>query len=146
MDLNVSVSIARPIAEVSAVICDFARLPEWFPGVERCEVDGQGDGAIRTYVLGGKTYRDRLVNEAEDGHGYFYEQLEGPLPVASLRAFLAVSATDEGTTKVEWNAAVEPGSLPEAAVSSALTSMTTAGLSVFQKKLELGELWPDDEG
>ena len=143
MDLNVSISIARPVEEVAAVICDFSRLPDWFPGVERCDVDGQGDGAIRTYVLGGKTYRDRLVNEAEDGHGYFYEQLEGPLPVASLRAFLAVSAED-GNTKVEWNAAIEPGTLPEAAVRSALTSMTTAGLSVFQKKLELGDLWPEE--
>lgn len=144
MDLNLSYSIDKPVAEVAAVLCDFARLGDWFPGVERCAVEGEGDGAIRTYVLGGKTYRDRLVNQAEDGLGYFYEQLEGPLPVSSLRAFLAVSAEDEERTKVEWNAAVDPGSLPEGAVESALSSMTMAGFTVLAKKLELGDQWPEE--
>lgn len=144
MNVSVSISIAKPASEVAEVICDFARLAEWQAGVERCEVEGEGEGAVRTFVLNDKTYRDRLVNRAHDGLGYVYEQLEGPLPVASLRAFVAVSADSEESCHVDWTAEVDPGMLPAPAVESALASITEAGLKLFKKKLDLGDQWPSE--
>jgi carbon monoxide dehydrogenase subunit G len=34
------VRIARPPDEIWAMVGDPARLPEWFPGIEQCSVDG----------------------------------------------------------------------------------------------------------
>lgn len=140
MDLTVSMNISRPASRVAAVLCDFARLHEWHPAVESCSADGTAPGALRTYVVGGRSYRDRLINVAHDGLGYVYEQVEGMLPVAALRAFLAVSAEGEAACRVEWSAHVEPGMVPPAAVEAAIASITEAGLDLFRTKLELEEL------
>jgi mxaD protein len=100
-----SVTLARPPAEVWAVIGDFGGLARWHPGVASASIlsgTNNSVGAIRLVTLkDGGTIREELTAYDSTGHSYSDEMIAGDIPVREYRSTLSVKPAGGGAT-VTW--------------------------------------------
>lgn len=130
------VSIAAPFEAVVEALSEFGALGRWHPAFEDCRVEGEGEGAIRTCRLAGEIVRDRLDEIAEDGRGYRYTQLEGPIESSEHQGYFWVRRKTDGTAVVEWAAKLSGTPMPEAFVQTIMESVFEAGLAAAKASLE----------
>jgi hypothetical protein len=90
-------------------IRDFAKLDEWLPPIETCEIEGDAAadqiGAVRRLTAqgGDAVFHERLTVFDEEGRRYAYEFVDSPLPVRDYRSEIRVAqVTDSGQAFVEW--------------------------------------------
>ena len=78
--VNLSLNLGVPASKLWDTIGGFNALPDWHPAIEKSEVDGQGEGSVRTLTLagGGGTITERLDNSDAKSHSYTYSILDGP--------------------------------------------------------------------
>lgn len=100
--------IAAPMADVWAVLTDFANPQRLAASIDSCTVSGSGVGAIR--IVGssrGLTIHERLL-ECDLATGrYRYEVLpEGDMPFADVTSYectVILSALPDGATRIVWS-------------------------------------------
>ena len=73
------------------------------PGLESVEVAGDD----RTIATSGMTIVERLVNRDEDARTITYAIVDGPVPVDSHEATIAVVPAGDGS-RVSWSVTTEP--------------------------------------
>ena len=100
--------IAPPPPAVWGVLSDFGHPQRLAPTIMRCDVVGEGVGAVRTvHSSSGALIRERLIECDAVRLRLVYEVLDGgDMPFAgidSYRATVALAAKDGGTT-VNWQA------------------------------------------
>ena len=88
--------------DVWALTGDFGGIA-WMPGIESVEVNGDR----RTIVTSGMTIVERLVARDEDARTLTYGIVEGPVPVESHEATIAVVPAGDGS-RVSWSVTAEP--------------------------------------
>ena len=110
-----STVLDRPADEVWAVVRDFNGLATWFspPVSSSLTEDGRaGDqvGAVRRFVLGDGTIRERLLAHSDLDRGYTYQFADPkPFPVDNYVATLRVTpVTDGDRSFVEWWTTFDP--------------------------------------
>jgi len=108
--IGVNEDFSRGAADVWKELSDFGGLDGWMPGVERCEVEGEGVGAVRTVEMGPVKVVERLESFDDDGRSLSYALLEGPMPLRNFVGTIEVSETGASSCRVEWSAAFD---LPE---------------------------------
>jgi carbon monoxide dehydrogenase subunit G len=96
------IEIGAPVDDVWAVAGDFGGIA-WMPGLDSVEVAGED----RTISMGGMEIVERLVNRDEDAHTLTYKIVEGPVPVESHEATIAVVPAGDGS-RVSWSVTTEP--------------------------------------
>jgi carbon monoxide dehydrogenase subunit G len=97
------IRIARPAAEVWAVVGDPTRLHEWFPGVENCTVEGDR----RVIVLGtGIPMPERIVTCNHVLRRFQY-RIEAPL-FTEHQGTIDVHDLGDGTSFVVYSTDAEP--------------------------------------
>jgi len=69
------VVIDRPASEVWAVVGDPARVPEWFPGIASCEVNGDERIVV---TAGGQSIPERILT-LDPLQRRFQYQIEAPM-------------------------------------------------------------------
>lgn len=97
------ITIAKPPAEVWALVGEFGGLDTWMAGVDGCVVDGD----IRTVDTMGMTITEQLVGRDTDARTITYSIVGEGAPVAKHEATISVLDADGGT-EVTWDVAVEP--------------------------------------
>lgn len=108
--VKVTETIEAPAAAVWAALSDFGGIR---PGgmIERCDVEGDGVGMVRTLTLsGGGKVVERLDEHDEDTMTFSYSILneDCPLPVASYSATVIVHANGDAACTVDWTGTFEP--------------------------------------
>jgi hypothetical protein len=121
-----TVTIARPAAEVWAVVGDPARLAEWFPGVEAVTVQ-QGSRFVQTAA--GLGLREEIVTFDPLAHR-LQVRLHGPRIVEHLST-LDVVALGPSRCLVLYGADAEP-----AAMALLVAGAAGAGLQRLAARLE----------
>ena len=122
-------------AEVWQVLRDFAGLG-WMPGVESCEVEGEGIGAVRRIAMGGNIVTERLEAFDDDARTLSYSIQEGPIPVRDYLATISVCES-EGGCHVDWSARYElPDGVPADALAKGLEGAYGGALRALKKQLE----------
>jgi hypothetical protein len=96
------IEIAASADDVWALTGDFGGIG-WMPGIESVAVDGDD----RTIVTSGMTVVERLVARDEDNRTITYKIVEGPVPVDSHEATIAVVPAGDGS-RVSWSVTTEP--------------------------------------
>jgi carbon monoxide dehydrogenase subunit G len=96
------IEIAATPEDVWALTGDFGGIG-WMPGLESVEVAGDD----RTIVTSGMTIVERLVNRDEDARTITYAIVDGPVPVDSHEATIAVVPAGDGS-RVSWSVTTEP--------------------------------------
>lgn len=104
-----STVVQAPAERVWATVRDFNGLATWFaPAVSASEIEdgraGDAVGAVRRFVLGDATVRERLVALSDVERRYDYEFVEpAPFPVSNYLATLRVTpVTAADHAFVEW--------------------------------------------
>ena len=124
-----------------ATIGDFCSLPDWDPGVRKCEiVAGKNNrrGAVRRLTLeDGATLREELVAYDAARRAYSYTILDSPIPVVSYRATISVLPGAARGSVVEWTSTFKaaPGT-DDATARKAIEEIYDAGLTSLKAKLE----------
>ena len=133
--VNLSLNLGVPASKLWDTIGGLNALPDWHPAIEKSEVDGQGEGSVRTLTLagGGGTITERLDNSDAKSHSYTYSILDGPLPVANYQATIKVSEQPDGTSTVEWDSDFQPKGAPEQAAVEAIQGVYQAGFDNLKK-------------
>jgi len=98
------IAIAKPPAEVWALVGEFGGLDTWMAGVDSCEVSGD----VRTISTMGMTLTERLVSRDPEARTITYA-IEGEgAPVAKHEATISVLEAADGASEVTWDVSVEP--------------------------------------
>ena len=89
-----------------AIIGDFNDMERWHPAVVRTEILDDGFSRI-LYLEDGGEIREKLLDYT-DGVSYRYKILSGPLPVENYVSTLSVEPTQDGRTRITWEANFDP--------------------------------------
>lgn len=98
------IDIAKPPAEVWALVGEFGGLDTWMSGVDSCTVDGD----IRTIETMGMTLTEKLVGRDADARSITYSIVGEGAPVAAHEATITVLDAGDGASEVTWDVSVEP--------------------------------------
>lgn len=98
------IDIAKPAAEVWALVGEFGGLDSWMAGIDSCTVDGD----IRTIETMGMTLTEQLVGRDAEGRSITYSIVGEGAPVAKHEATITVLDAGDGVSEVTWDVSVEP--------------------------------------
>lgn len=136
-----------PAARVWAVMGNFSRLPDWFPGIDRFDSQGNHAGALRTIVIPPfPPVQHRL--EVQDDAAMFtrYRVVDGPglSEETGFVVTLRIEPVGEGSCRVDWQAqlAQRPALVPagaEAAFAARTEGSYHRALDHFAARLAAGE-------
>lgn len=119
------------------VLRDFGGIGSWMPGIESCEVSGEGVGAVRKIAMpGGAGVEERLEAFDDEGRSLSYSIGAGPLPVQSYLATISVKPEGSGCS-VKWSAEFElPQGVPDEPIIQALEGAYGGGLAKLKSQLD----------
>lgn len=137
---SINATIDAPVDRVWAVMSDFGGVVGDL--IERCDMEGEGVGAVRTLTLrgSGAIIKERLDARDAAAHTYSYAIVndgECPLPVRNYSATVRLSDAGGGKTRVDWSGKFEPSGKPEAEVVSLVENIYKGGVQRTRKKLGL---------
>ncbi len=115
---------------------DFGGIAEWAPGVESCELEGEGIGAVRAVGMpGGVVIKERLEAIDEAARRLSYSIAEGPMPLENYLATVQVSQVGDGC-RVVWGASFDaPDGVPAEAVGTGVSGAYSGMLAALKAKL-----------
>lgn len=135
-DVERSVEIARPPAEVWAMTGPFCAIQTWHPDVEGCEtMTISGKPHRRLKLKTGEAFLEREMERDDTGMAYRYTIERGPLPLARYRATFSVEPAGSGS-RVTWKSDFEADREREVTLATALGEMYETGLNGLKAKLE----------
>ncbi len=120
-----------------SVIRDFGEVG-WLPGDPDVEVEGLGEGMIRTIDLPPQpTVREQLDAIDEAGRAIHYRVIEGnPMPVRDYKATMKVADRGGGRSRLSWSSTWQPEGVSEEQARRAVGRLYTAVLGAMRTKLE----------
>ena len=112
---EVDKEISGTVDQAWEVLADFGGM-DWVPGVEGCELEGEGIGQIRKIKMGPMEISERLEVLDADAKKLAYSITEGPMPTENYLATVQLSDAGDGKVRVQWGASFDvPGMDDEAA-------------------------------
>lgn len=102
--------VAADADTVWALIGDLSDVTIMEGIVERLEVDGDGEGAVRRLILpGGATVTEAIECYDSEARSYRYRILDhGPLPFRDYAGAVRVTAVSKGACMLIWEARATP--------------------------------------
>ena len=135
--IAVNEDYAATAADVWKKLADFGGLAGWMPGVEKCEVEGEGLGATRRVAMGPMTIVERLEAFDDAGRSLSYSIVEGPLPTQNYLATICVEETGENRCHVDWSASFDlPDGVAEEQIAPALEGAYGGALKALKPLVE----------
>lgn len=98
------IDIAKPTAEVWALVGEFGGLDTWMAGIDSCTVEGD----VRTIETMGMTLTEQLVGRDADARSITYSIVGEGAPVAKHEATITVLDAGDGASEITWDVSVEP--------------------------------------
>jgi carbon monoxide dehydrogenase subunit G len=128
---------AASAAVVWQKLADFGELASWMPGVESCDTEGEGVGAVRTVAIGPVKVVERLETLDDAGRSLSYSIVEGPMPVQNYLATIRVHETGAAACHVDWTASFDlPDGLTEAQIAPGLQGAYGGALKALKPLVE----------
>ena len=121
-------TISLPVDNVWAVVSAFGAIKTWIPTIERCKVEGQGIGAVRTVEFGGTSMQEKLEQLDPQTHTISYRFVDPTgMPLEGGYGTISLKAVNDDTTSITWVADAEK-------VSDEGKQILTGMLSTFIQK------------
>ncbi len=141
LEVTRSRDIPAPPAAVWALVGEFCAIGLWHPQVERCILSREDDddgirAQIRGLVTKGGLGTIVEVETARDeaAMSYSYSFIQGPLPVRSYNATLAVRPNGAGSTVI-WTATFDAEGMTDAEAVKDITGVYDAGLAGIAREV-----------
>lgn len=138
MPVSTSAIIDAPIGEVWSLISDFPNLKRWHPQIERCETEGEGEGAVRTVHFPDWWAAERLDRLDHAGHVLAYSVIDAsrapPIGVSG-----SMRLTEEGArrTRIDWTSGLADDRPFAADVNAGLAAYYPARINHLRAALGL---------
>ncbi len=136
-EVRVVEEVSAPAARVWAVIRGFGDILQWTDGLESCELEGSGVGAVRTVGLpGGLRIQERLESFDEEERSFSYAIIgKTPLPFRDYLARVQLREAGPARCEITWEGSFDakPGS--EAASQTIVRGIYTGSIASLRKKL-----------
>jgi len=113
------------------MIGHFNALPDWHPGVEKSELNKEGE-TRKLSLAGGGTIIEKLEHKDDHSRTYTYSIVDSPLPVKNYTATLKVTGEGENAT-VEWSSEFEAAGAGDTDAMKAIESVYQAGFDNLKK-------------
>jgi len=137
MEVRVVEEIAAPAARVWATVRGFGDLMKWAAGLESCELEGSGIGAVRTVgVAGGLRLQERLESYDEAGRSFSYAIIgKTPLPFRDYLSSVRIGELGPARCEITWVGRFDPKPGSEAASQTLVRGIYTSSLASLRKTL-----------
>jgi hypothetical protein len=76
----------------------------WIPGIEGCELEGEGIGSVRKLKMGDIEIHERLEAIDPEARTLSYSIVQGPMPTENYLATITLSDAGGGKVRVQWGA------------------------------------------
>ena len=128
-EIERSVHLAAPAADVWAAIGDFDGMPNWHPAVNTSRTWQEGTDQLRELVVVGNIrLTERLVSHDDGARTYRYAVVDGPLPVEGYTSKIIVTDNGDGTSTVTWSAQYQLAGASDEIAREAIGGIYDAGL------------------
>jgi len=137
MEVRVIEEIAAPAARVWALIRGFGDLLQWADGLESCQLEGSGIGAVRTVGLpGGLRLQERLETFDEAARSFSYAIIgKSPLPFRDYLSSVRIREVGPARCEITWEGRFDPKPGSEAASQTLVRGIYTGSIASLRKKL-----------
>ena len=134
--VKVSERIEADADAVWALFRDFGGVDRFAQGIERCTVEGEGVGAVRTLAMpGGLELQERLEAFDDGGRTFQYAIIgASPLPADEYLSTVRVSADGDGC-RIDWSSTFQPRGAPEEQVRTIVEGIYKSGIAGIRKTL-----------
>ena len=135
--VEIEAEFSSSAADVWAKISDFGGIGAWAPGIEKCDVEGEGVGAVRRIGMAGMEIAERLEALDDSTRQLSYSIVEGPMPVENYLATIRVEEAAHGGAKLSWSCDFEAPGMSDEQVGGMAAGMEGAykGMCEGLKKL-----------
>ena len=135
MEVRVCEEISAPAEKVWALMRGFGDVMQWMEGLESCELEGSGIGAVRT-ITGGLKIQERLEAFDDVGRRFSYAIVgNSPVPMRDYLSTVQIRETGPSGCELAWEGRFEPRPGREAAVQQMVRGIYTNGIAALRKKL-----------
>ncbi len=126
-----------PADVVWNAIRKIGRLDVWFPIIETCRVEGEGQGALRymTIAGGGGDIKDTIEEIDDINMRLVYLRPVSPFPVSYYKGTVEVFKSYDGLGVVVWTIDFESQPEDTASVAELVHGAISAGLDGMEKDL-----------
>lgn len=102
-EVKVTGLIPASAKEVWALVGDFSALDRFVEAVDRCTVEGEGPGAVRTLTLqDGGQVQEKLDTLDNEQHILTYSIIESPMPIQNYTGIMQVREAENGKSEFIW--------------------------------------------
>jgi hypothetical protein len=130
-----SIRLAAPAAEVWALIGPFDAMPRWHPAMLSCRLAEEDEATLRHLTVVGRIQLvERLVSLDDAARTCRYTLIDGPLPVEGYRAMLHVADNGDASATVVWSSIFEPAGAPEDVAVEAIVGIYDSGLNSLAER------------
>jgi len=136
-EVRVTEPIGASADSVWRLIRGFGDLADWAAGIQKCEVTGEGVGAVRKLAMpGGLTLSERLESYDEQRRSFSYSMVE-PLALPLKNYLSTVSVREDGPDRctLDWSGSFEPAGAPEEQLVGMLRGVYSGSIAAIKKKL-----------
>lgn len=133
-EVRVEENVEAKAEDIWRLVRDFGGLLKWNEGIESCEVEGSGVGAVRTIKVGGIELQERLEHLDDTGRSFTYSIVSGPVPVENYLASMTIY--DEGEkSRITWQSTFDAKGAPEADCVKLFEGVYQGGIAALRKTL-----------
>lgn len=127
-----------PADVVWDAIRKIGRLDVWFPFIETCRVEGEGQGALRymTIAEGGGDIKDTIEEIDDRNMRLIYLRPVSPFPVTYYKGTVEVFKSYDGLGVVVWTIDFESQPEDAASVAELVHGAISAGIDGMEKDLQ----------
>ncbi|MGH0035225.1 MAG: SRPBCC family protein [Myxococcota bacterium] len=137
LEVSVSDEVGASADAVWQLVRDFGDIARWSPGIEKCELEGEGLGAVRTLAMGALTLQEKLEAFDDEARSFSYSIVEPtPLPLTGYLSTLQVTPLGDDRCRVDWSGRFTPAEgTPDDQVRGLITGVYSGGIKAIQKSL-----------
>jgi len=130
-------NLRAPANATWAAIAAIGGLDRWFPIIESCRVEGEGEGALRVMTLAGGAgeMRDRIIEIAPQERRLRYHRIRLPFPVSDYFGTVEIFDLGLGASRLLWTVRFEAGPKDEAAVRDLVHKAISDGVDGLEREL-----------
>ncbi|HTO80294.1 MAG TPA: SRPBCC family protein [Methylocystis sp.] len=136
IDRILSTQAERVWAAIEAI----GGLDRWFPIIDVCRVEGEGEGAGRVMTLAGGAgeMRDRIVEIARVNRRLRYQRTHHPFPFSDYFGTVEIFEVGPHASRLVWTVRFEAAPESEAAMRDLVHNAISDGVEGLEREMVAG--------
>jgi uncharacterized protein YndB with AHSA1/START domain len=133
-------TLRAPAEKAWAAIEAIGGLDRWFPIIDACRVEGEGEGALRVMTLAGGAgeMRDRIIEITPGERRLRYHRTHMPFPASDYFGAVEIFDVGLGVSRLVWTVRFETAPENKAAIYDLVHNAISDGVDGLERELIAG--------